>query len=115
MQTLNILFVLWVAVANAYPMSVSERPTNLEHELESPPTGTVTEADNLEALEMPKDEEELGNGDVAEMWGPLSKHIRKINTGISNTVTKALKEQRVRCSSCSSVGLRRRVRWCRGV
>jgi len=99
MQTLNILFVLWVAVANAYPMSVSERPTNLEHKLDlehklvSPTTKTVTESDNLVA----EDEEEPESKYLAELWGRkrfagLSKYIRKINAGISNTFANARKK-----------------------
>ena len=69
MQTLNILFVLWVAVTNAYPMSVSERLTNLEHKLDlmhklvSPTTTAVTEADNL----ITEEEEEPESKDVAEV------------------------------------------------
>ena len=69
MQTLNILFVLWVAVTNAYPMSVSERLTNLEHKLDlehklvSPTTKTVTEADNL----VTEDDEEPESKDVTEV------------------------------------------------
>ena len=69
MQTLNILFVLWVAVTNAYPMSVSKRLTNLEHKMDlmhemvSPTTTAVTEADNL----VTEEEEEPENKDVAEV------------------------------------------------
>ena len=80
MQTLNILFVLWVAVTNAYPMSVSaERLTNLEHKLDlmhklvSPTTTAVTEADNL----VTEEEEEPENKDVAEMIGPRGAFVFK--------------------------------------
>jgi len=68
MQTLNIILVLWVAVTNANPMSVSQRLTNLEHKLDlmhelvSPTTNTVTEADDL----VTEDDEEPESNDVAE-------------------------------------------------
>ena len=116
MQTLNILFVLWVAVTNAYPMSVSARLTNLEHKLDLmhklvSPT-TVTEADNL----VTEDEEEPKSKDVAEVqlvfergaeatrplvsWRLTWPGSRLVGMCFCFAVYSRDDEQKVRCSSC---------------